>query len=390
MNVTGHTSGLPPAGDAVEGAATAAPSGAARSQRPVSIRDVAAAASVSYQTVSRVINNHPSVKESTRAAVLAAISDLGFRPNRAARSLAGGRVNAVTVLTSDTTRYGYAASLQGIEEAARAAGFAMGIQVLEAGGQITDAVQRATEPGTALIVMAYDRAGTRALAAVPAGVPVAAAVETPSGRQAEGKPWVWLDDRQAARQATQYLLSLGHRTVHYVPIPASTGTSPRLAGWRAGLQQAGAPVPEPPAGGWTAEAGYRAGRELAADPAVTAVLCGNDDVAVGVLRAMAEAGRPVPGSVSVVGFDDTPVSAYLTPGLTTVRLDWVALGRACFALLHSLVGPQATAAVAPPEPELVVRESSAGPGGRPPGPPDRRSAPSGGKPPRAGQGGDRR
>jgi DNA-binding LacI/PurR family transcriptional regulator len=350
MNVTGHTSG--------EGTA------AARSPRPVSIRDVAAAASVSYQTVSRVINNHPSVKESTRAAVLAAISDLGFRPNRAARSLAGGRVNAVTVLTSDTTRYGYAATLQGIEEAARAAGFAMGIQVLEAGGQITDAVQRATEPGTALIVMAYDGAGTRALAAVPAGVPVAAAVETPSGRQAEGKPWVWLDDRQAARQATQYLLGLGHRTVHYVPIPASTGTSPRLAGWRAGLQQAGAPVPEPPAGGWTAEAGYRAGRELAADPAVTAVLCGNDDVAVGVLRAMAEAGRPVPGSVSVVGFDDIPVSAYLTPGLTTVRLDWVALGRACFALLHSLVDPQATAdAGASLRPELVVRESA----GPPPG-----------------------
>ena len=163
MNVTGHTSGQ---------------------QRPVSIRDVAAAASVSYQTVSRVINNHPSVKESTRAAVLAAISDLGFRPNRAARSLAGGRVNAVTVLTSDTTRYGYAATLQGIEEAARAAGFAMGIQVLEAGGQITDAVQRATEPGTALIVMAYDRAGTRALAAVPAGVPVAAAERPvrPAGR----------------------------------------------------------------------------------------------------------------------------------------------------------------------------------------------------------------
>jgi DNA-binding LacI/PurR family transcriptional regulator len=378
MNVTGHTSGLPPAEDAsppAEGAAPATAPGTAtatdagmaepgtgRQQRPVSIRDVAAAASVSYQTVSRVINNHPSVKESTRAAVLAAISDLGFRPNRAARSLAGGRVNAVTVLTSDTTRYGYAASLQGIEEAARAAGFAMGIQVLEAGGRITDAVQRATEPGTALIVMAYDRAGTKALAAVPPGVPVAAAVETPSGRQAEGKPWVWLDDRQAAQQATQYLLGLGHRTVHYVPIPASTGTSPRLAGWRAGLQQAGAPVPEPPAGGWTAEAGYRAGRDLAADPAVTAVLCGNDDVAVGVLRAMAEAGRPVPGSVSVVGFDDTPVSAYLTPGLTTVRLDWVALGRACFALLHSLVDPQAAAdAGASLRPELVVRESAGPP-----------------------------
>ena len=102
--------------------------------------------------------------------------------------------------------------------------------------------------------------------------------------------------------------------MHYVPIPASTGTSPRLAGWRSALREAGAPIPEPLAGGWTAEAGYRAGQELAADPAVTAVLCGNDDLAVGVMRAMTEAGRPIPGSVSVVGFDDTPVAAYLTPG----------------------------------------------------------------------------
>jgi len=80
---------------------------------------------------------------------------------------------------------------------------------------------------------------------------------------------------------------------------------------------------------------------------------------------MAEAGRPVPGGVSVVGFDDTPVSAYLTPALTTVRLDWVALGRACFALLHSLVDPQAAARAGTPlEPELVVRESA----GPPPAP----------------------
>ncbi len=360
MNVTGHTSGP------LEG-------GTARTVRPVSIRDVAAAASVSYQTVSRVINNHPRVKESTRAAVLAAISELGFRPNRAARSLAGGRVRAVTVLTSDTTRFGYAATLQGIEEAARASGFAMGIRVLESASasQVSDAVQRAIEPGTALIVMAYDRAGTRALAAIPPDVPVAAAVETPSGHRSAGQPWVWLDDRKAAREATRFLLGLGHQTVHYVPIPSSTSTSPRLAGWRSGLQDAGAPVPDPTAGGWTADAGYQAGRGLAADPAVTAVLCGNDDLAVGVMRAMAEAGRDIPGQVSVVGFDDIPNSAYLTPALTSVRLDFVGLGRACFALLHTRVDPLATGrGAAPAEPELVLRESA----GPPPGAvaPDRR------------------
>lgn len=332
-----------------------------RQDRPVSIRDVAAAASVSYQTVSRVINNHPSVRESTRAAVLAAIAELGFRPNRAARSLAGGPVHAVTVLTSNTTRYGYAATLQGIEEAARASGFAMGIRVLEPEGHelIADAVDRAVEPATALIVIAYDSAGTQALAAVPAEVPVAAAVETPSGTEAEGRPWVWLDDRQAAHEATAYLLGLGHRTVHYVAIPASTDTSPRMSGWRSALTAAGVEVPDPAGDGWTPQAGYEAGRRLAADPSVTAVLCGNDDLAVGVMRAMNEAGREIPGSVSLVGFDDTPYSAFLSPALTTVRLDWVALGGACFSLLHSLVNPGSPAQPSPPlQPELVVRESS--------------------------------
>jgi DNA-binding LacI/PurR family transcriptional regulator len=352
MDVTGHTSGhgAPVAGQA-----------RIRENRPVSIRDVAAAASVSYQTVSRVINNHPNVRESTRATVLAAIAELGFRPNRAARSLAGGPVHAVTVLTSNTTRYGYAATLQGIEEAARANGFAMGIRVLEPEGPelIADAVHRAVEPATALIVIAYDSAGTRALSAVPPAVPLAAAVETPSGTEADGRPWVWLDDRRAAYEATAYLLGLGHRTVHYVAIPASTATSPRMAGWRAALTAASVEVPDPSGAGWTPQAGYEAGRRLADDPSVTAVLCGNDDLAVGVMRAMNEAGRDIPGSVSVIGFDDTPNSAFLSPALSTVRLDWVALGRACFSQLHSLVNPGPPAPPSPPvRPELVVRESS--------------------------------
>ena len=127
------------------------------------------------------------------------------------------------------------------------------------------------------------------------------------------------------------------------------------------------PVPRPVTGGWEPQAGYLVGRRLAADPAVTAVLCGNDDLAVGVIRAMTEAGRPVPGSVSVVGFDDTPVAAFLCPSLTTVRLDFTGLGRACFALLHSRVASQATATAGPPlVPELIIRES-AGPPPRPPG-----------------------
>jgi DNA-binding LacI/PurR family transcriptional regulator len=373
MVVTGHTSG----GQADPADAAGLPDGAGLPDaagggrgggRAVSIRDVAAAAGVSYQTVSRVINGHPSVKQSTRELVRATIEDLGFRPNRAARALAGGPVQSVTVLTPDTSLYGSSAALQGIEEAARAAGFAVGIRVVESAepAEVQDAVTRAIEPGGALIVIAYYKAGTMTLAAVPPQVPMAALVETPTGDEGAGQPWVWLDDRKAALDATRYLLGLGHRTVHYVSIPYSTRISQRMAGWRAALEAAGAPAPEPVPGGWTPRSGYLAGQALAADRSVTAVLCGNDDLALGVMRAMHEAGRAVPEQVSVVGFDDTPTAEFLMPPLTTVRMDFAGLGRACFALLRGLVDPRAAAPrPASPQPELVIRQSAAPPPGGP-------------------------
>jgi DNA-binding LacI/PurR family transcriptional regulator len=336
-----------------------------RSTGAVSIRDVAAAAGVSYQTVSRVINGHPSVREATRAHVRATIDELRFRPNRAARALAGGPVESVTVLTGNTTLYGHSAALQGIEEAARSAGYAVGVRVIESAShdEVRDAVRRAVEPGGSLLVIAYDRAGTAALAAAPPEVPMVAMVETPEGDEGAGKPWVWVDDRRAARYATRFLLGLGHRTVHYVSIPLSTDSSQRMAGWRTELETAGAAVPEPAIATWEPRSGYLAGQALAADDAVTAVLCGNDDVALGVMRALHEAGRRVPEDVSVVGFDDIPLAAFFTPALTTVRLDFAGLGRAAFELLRCVVDGRKPAAGSPrpPEPELIVRESAGPP-----------------------------
>jgi DNA-binding LacI/PurR family transcriptional regulator len=352
MDVTGLTSGeAPPPGDGAPG----------RGLRPASILDVAAAAGVSYQTVSRVINGHPNVRPATRALVLAAIEELGFRPNRAARVLRGGLARSVTVLTPNTSLYGYQAALQGIEEAARAACFAVGVRVVESAlpHEIADAVTRAIEPGGSLIVIAYDQAGTMALDAVPPDIPMAAMVEAPASDPGPERPWVWLDDRKAAAQATRYLLSLGHRTVHYLAIPSSTNTSQRQAGWLDALEEAGAPVPDPLQCGWTPRSGFETGRALAADPEVTAVLCGNDDLALGVMRALHAAGLSIPGDVSVVGFDDTPVAEFLTPPLTTVRLDFAGLGRACFALLLGLMEPkEALPQARHPEPELIIREST--------------------------------
>jgi DNA-binding LacI/PurR family transcriptional regulator len=191
-------------------------------------------------------------------------------------------------------------------------------------------------------------------------VPMVGIVETPLGDESAGKPWVWIDDRRAAAEATDYLLGLGHRTVHYVSIPSSTEASQRLAGWRSALKQAGVRAPDPLLAGWQPRSGYQAGQLLAADPEVTAVLCGNDDLALGVIRAMLEAGRPVPGDVSVVGFDDIPQAEFFTPALTTVRLDFAELGRASFAALQEQIGAAGTADPRP-RPELVVRESSGPP-----------------------------
>ncbi|HTX29352.1 MAG TPA: LacI family DNA-binding transcriptional regulator [Streptosporangiaceae bacterium] len=352
MAVTGPTSGqAPPPGDGAQG----------RGLRPASILDVAAAAGVSYQTVSRVINGHPNVKPATRELVLAAIQQLGFRPNRAARLLRGGLARSVTVLTPNTSLYGYQAALQGIEEAARAAGFAVGVRVVESAvpAEVADAVTRAIGPGGSLIVIAYDQAGRMTLDAVPPDIPMMAMVEAPASDPGPERPWVWLDDRKAAVEATRYLLSLGHSTVHYLAIPSSTHASQRQAGWREALEEAGAPVPAPRQCGWTPRSGYEAGQALATDPAVTAVLCGNDDLALGVMRAMHAAGRAIPGDVSVVGFDDMPVAEFLTPPLTTVRLDFAELGRVCFALLLALMERKETLPhVRRPEPELIIRESA--------------------------------
>jgi DNA-binding LacI/PurR family transcriptional regulator len=330
--------------------------------RPASIRDVARAAGVSYQTVSRVINGHPSVRQSTRVQVQSWIQELGFRPNRAARALARGDSRSVTVLTGNTTLYGYAATLQGIEEAARAAGYAVGICVLDSAApvEVAASVERVVDPtGGAVIVIAFDQAGVRALDAIPPGVPMAAAVEASAAGAAHPFPCVWLDDRAAAAQATRYLLDLGHAMVHHVSIPTTTQSSQRTAGWRSELEAAGVAVPDPVPGGWTPQSGYEAGRLLAADPRVTAILCGNDDLAMGVMYAMREAGRPIPGSVSVIGFDDMPQSAYYAPALTTTRQDFVGLGRKCFELLRGPLDPipgQPSRPVS--KPELIIREST--------------------------------
>ncbi|MBR7742046.1 LacI family DNA-binding transcriptional regulator [Phycicoccus sp. BSK3Z-2] len=326
--------------------------------RAPTLSDVARAAGVSVPTVSRVLNSTVPVSEAKRTLVEQAVRDLGYRPNPAAQSLVRGTRSLVAVVASDTTRFGYAMTIQGIEEEARKAGIAVAISVVETADP--DVIERATDlllgqALTGVIVIEFDEAGQAALRALPPHVPVVATA--PVARR-DGVTRVLLDDETPGREATEYLLGLGHRTVHHVAIPVVGRPIGRVVGWRAALEAAGAPVPEVEQADWTPLSGYEAGRRLASRPEVTAVLCGNDELAMGVLRAMAEAGRRVPEDVSVMGFDDLAVSAFTLPPLSTVAQDFHELGRLAFRALGEVADGRPVRRGRRVRAELVIRDST--------------------------------
>jgi DNA-binding LacI/PurR family transcriptional regulator len=338
----------------------------AADSRPVSIFDVAKRAGVSHQTVSRVINDAPMVADATRARVKAAIAELGYRPNRSARTLAGGVVRSVTVFTFDTSLYGTAETLRGIEDGAAAAGFTVLISVLDPEQTYSDddILSRLSHDGAPAIVIAHDDTTTRARRILRNAQPgaVVATGDDQLGREPDAADWLLsLDDRAVAERATRYLLSMGHATVHYLAMP---GKARRQDGWADALAGAGIEASEPVQSGWTIGSAAEAAAALVADPDVTAILCGNDDLAFGVLHAAHHAGRSIPGDLSVVGCDDSPLAAYHVPPLTTIDLDFRGIGRGAFELLHAKLEGRERPRPVWRAPELIVRETS--------GPPQRR------------------
>ena len=325
--------------------------------------DVAKAASVSHQTVSRVLSGHPNVRPATRDRVLAAIEELGYRPNLAARALATGRSTALGLVTLNTTLFGPVATLYAVDQAARAAGYSMSVSSVRSIDRhsLVDAVDMLVQQAVAgVIIIAPIATNEYALSALPPELP-AVVVE------ADAEPAfsaVTVDQAQGAYLATKHLLNLGHRTVVHVSGPKDwIEARQRVTGWRRALDEEGAEAPEVIAGDWSARSGYDAGLLLAAAPEVTAVFAGNDNMALGLLRALNEHGRSVPGEVSVVGFDDTAESAFFTPPLTSVHQDFEEMGRRSVELLLRQIdtGTRSVEHVIL-APELVLRESTARPG----------------------------
>ena len=334
----------------------------ARPQRAAVMSDVGRLAGVSHQTVSRVINGSRHVSPTTRARVLAAMEELGYRPNSIARALATGRTRTVGVVSFDTTLYGPASTLFGIERAAHQAGYFVlvaSLRALDRAG-VTEAVDRLRVQGVeGILAIVSEAEAAAALLEVRVDVPLVAVEAGPDA----GIPVVTVDQSSGARLATQHLLDLGHPTVHHITgPPASIEAQQRVVGWRETLDDAGAPVPAPVIGDWSARTGYHVGRRLIRDPAVSAVFVANDQMALGLLRALHEAGRAIPDELSLVGFDDIPEATYFTPPLTTVRQDFGEVGSRSLRVLVGAIECFNAGEPLPDgslvAPELVVRAST--------------------------------
>lgn len=322
------------------------------------IRDVARAAGVSHQTVSRVLNDQPSVRPTTRDRVLRAIGELDYRPSVTARALNTGRTNVVGVITFDDVRYGPVSVLHGISEAAWERGYLVSAVAPHSRQRaaVQPVVDRLVDQAVdAIIVIAAEESVARSVAELLPDLPTVLLDQSFDDRI----PAIGVDEVAGARLAVDHLLGWGHATVWQLAGPVGwIAAADRVTGWRAALHAAGAEMPAPLLGDWSADSGYQQGRILAGRSEVTAVFVANDQMALGLVHALHDAGRRVPDDVSVIGFDDIPEAAHLLPPLTTVRPDFVEVGRRCLAA--ALDGPTPAGGLTGRQvvvPELIVRDS---------------------------------
>ncbi|WP_082468109.1 LacI family DNA-binding transcriptional regulator [Leifsonia sp. Leaf264] len=321
--------------------------------------DVAREAGVSGQTVSRVSTGRPNVDEATRDRVLAAMRKLGYRPNSAARALRSGRFRTLGVIMFTLSSYGNLRTLDAIAVTAAASGYSITLLPVQhlTQGEVSVAFGRLSEQAVdGIIIIIEAHMLDDADITLPPGLPVVV-VDSSARYQ---YPVVDTDQAQGARLATEHLLELGHATVwHVAGPPTSFSAGRRRESWEQTLAAHGREVPPVIVGDWSTDAGYRAGLELATDPAVTAVFAANDQMALGVLRALHELGVEVPGDVSVVGFDDMAEASSFWPPLTTVHQHFDEVGRQSVSQLLDEIDGELPAAVNVRVPtELVVRAST--------------------------------
>jgi LacI family transcriptional regulator len=335
------------------------------SRKRVTIEDVARAAGVSRQTVSRAINDRGEISPETRARVLRISEEMGYRPSSIARGLATRRTHTLGLIVPDVSNPFFSDIARGAEYVAYAQGYNVFLCNTDEDPQREKfALQSLEEKRVDGIVLCSSRLDEDDLRIVvgrhPAVVLVNRQLELTDEGPAVGT--VMIDDVSGGRMVTRHLLDSGHRAIGcLVGPPASRSGCWRAEGHRVAL--AVADLPHDP--GWTrscpadVHGGYQATQDLLATyPELTALFCHNDLVAVGALQACADLDRRVPDDVAVTGFDDIPLAALVVPPLTTCRVPRYELGVRAMRLLLAQIDDSSERTDVVLQPELIVRGSA--------------------------------
>lgn len=302
------------------------------SPKTPNIKDVATLAGVSVSTVSRFLNNSPRLSPQAKAKIEQAVRMLNYRPSGIARGLVSASMKSITIFSSETTLYGSAMAIQGIEDMAAEYGYSAGIcTISDSSDEEIQAVMHTAldQNPSGAIVLNYDPVAGKALNLLPQDLPVVVI----GGNRVEQRNQVSLCEKEGGEALTQYLLSKGHSTVYHITIPGGSGSYSRTSGWESALRKKVAVIHEPIQCSWLPEDARNIGKIMAMNSDVDAVFAGNDELAMGFIRGLHDAGKRVPEDVEVVGFDDHPLSSIWEPAITTLRQDFEAAGQYAMQML---------------------------------------------------------
>lgn len=335
----------------------------------ITVKQVAEAAAVSTQTVSRVVNNAPGVMPDTRQRVLATIEKLGYRPNAIARSLTQRRSCTIGVVASEIEQYGPSRTLVGIEKKANESGYSLNLSLhhqpeSEDVWKFLDTFLSRQVDG---IIWASHEIGNSLNWLEREHLPVPVVFLETQPRP--GIVTANMNSQFGAQLAVQHFLSEGYKQIGIITGPLRWWSArERLEGWRQALVAADCPAEDRQIveGDWSTGSGAQALEELLRQyPEVEAVFVCNDQMALGVLQASRRLGKRVPEDLAIIGFDDIPEAGYFSPSLTTIRQNLLLFGGRAVELLSQMIAAQQQDGSRPalPEniwlnPELIIRTSS--------------------------------
>lgn len=325
--------------------------------KPATIRDVAERAEVSVASVSRVLNGAGPVTEATRQRVLEAVEALQYVPHSGARSLSTSRTNTVGVILPDLYGEYFSELIRGMDLAARALGYHLIVSSSHDDAAEASAAIRSMRGRVDGLIVLSPHLGAANLASGLAGrTPIL--LMNGGGSDAD-RPSIIVDNHGGAVAAVEHLVALGRRRIAHIAGPAGNlDAEARMAGYMEAMAAAGLPTSVVD-GAFTKASGHEAGEALAAlAERPDAVFAANDNMAVGAMLALQEAGLRVPEDVALVGFDDIPLASLVRPGLTTLKIQIAETGRNALVRLVKLIGSPGDVACEVVRPELVVRAST--------------------------------